>query len=144
MIDGRRLMMASRGGSGAQVVTGTFTGDGTISVSLSIGFAPDIAVISSDQDYSQSGWAGVGDIVIIKGDISFLGRHNATSATAIRAEGNPSMDGAYGSSSTAPTYAAYGTYSDGALTVTNKNNATGTVFVNGVTYSWVAVKYTTD
>lgn len=129
-------------GGGAQMVSGTFTGDGKINAALNIGFEPDIVEIVSSKDYAASGWAGVGDIVIIKNNISFIGRHNSTSATAVTVNANPNMDGAYGSSSTAPNYTPYGTYSSGTLTVSNKNDGVGTRFRSGVTYSWHAFKIT--
>lgn len=127
-------------GGGAQVKTGTFTGDGTINAALSIGFEPDIVVIASGQDYATSGWAGVGDIIIIKGNVSFIGRHNSATATAITANGNPNMGNAYGDTSTAPNYTPYGTYSGGTLSISNKNDGAGTRFGNGTTYTWYAVK----
>ena len=148
MIDGRRLMMASRGGgSGAQVVTGMFTGDQSSTVELNIGFKPDIIEIESDVDYYTTGWIGIGHAVIVKNNYAELLRHNNASTNGAITAVNAHLRGAYGeygdvgvSGSAMP----YGSYSDGIFTFKNTQNLASTQFINGKTYNWVAVKHTTD
>lgn len=129
-------------GSG-QVASGTFTGDGTINVTLSLGFAPDVVMIASGLDYTVAGWAGIGDAAFIKGVCTYLKRHNTTTATTPTTNGNstPGITGGdYGTQETASSYQAYATYADGNFTISNYSNGTGTKFINGHTYTWKAFK----
>lgn len=143
MMEIRRRMVQIMASGGAQVKTGTFTGNNSINVSLDIGFPPDVVVISSDQDYSQAGWAGIGHIVIAKGICSVAKRHPNDTATSPQLNVNGSQGttgGDYGTSGTAGNYQAYATYTDGIFAVSNYSNGVGTRFTSGVTYTWFAVK----
>lgn len=122
-------------------VNGTFTGDGTQSVSLNIGFAPSMLIINSGLDYSVTGWVGIGDIVFEKGRLAFDSYHSNDTVNAPTVQINEKVGGTYGdygSYSSAGTYRAYGEYSNGAFTVYTKGNAANMKFISGQAYSWKA------
>ena len=120
--------------------SGTFTGDGTSAKTLAIGVKPDILMIWADVDYSESGWSGVGQVVVRRGAMLAVNRHNGTTATT--ATNNyywlTSTSGDFGNASEAPSNTFYGTYSDGTLALTNKTSAEGTRFSSRRTYRWAA------
>ena len=142
MIEMRFRMMAMIGGNMTIHKHGTFTGDQTNSVTLPIGFAPDVLVIHADVDYYTSGWVGVGAVFVSKGMFSAVIRHNNTTAAlaASNAYGFKQNDGDYGISQNAAQYTFYGTYTDGNLTLTNSANSAGTQFINNMEYTWDAYK----
>lgn len=129
------------GGGSGSVKTGTFTGDGTASVSLDVGFEPDVIVIDSDLDFNTAGWQGIKCIVIAKGTLTVNFYHSSLTVTnktaysdAISANQNP-----WGSDARA--YRSYATYSDGTLLVTNKEPSNANVkLIEGQTYTWKAYK----
>ena len=129
-------------GGGSQVATGTFTADGSTSdASMNVGFEPDMVSIKCNLDYYTTGWAGMGNIIIVKNVLTAHARHNTTSVNGIQSSINASFDEShpYGLSTTS--YGTYGTYSNGIFTVTNNTKNAITRFVSGVTYTWAAVKY---
>lgn len=135
----RGLMMLMAGGAD-KIKTGTFTGDGTNSVQLNIGFEPDVVVIDSGIDYSVAGVAGILAITIAKGIVITNVTHNSTSATSFSGTLNvmkPTQD-PWGADS-ATTNQNYCTYSNGVLTITNATDGARTHFSNGQTFTWFAV-----
>jgi len=135
----RGLLMQMAGAN--KIATGTFTGDGTISVALNIGFEPDAVIIDSGLDYSVAGVAGILAISIAKGIVITNVTHNSTSITSFSGTLNvmkPSED-PWGADS-ATTNQNYCTYSDGVLTITNVTDGARTRFSNGQQFSWVAYK----
>lgn len=121
---------------------GTFVGNGKNSVTIPLGFEPDILIIHSAVDYYTSGWVGVGDVCVSKSMYSIVVRHNNTTVSYAVPNVYPfnQGDGDYGNSQNAPQYTFYGSYSDGNLTLTNKGNLAGTCFINGTEYTWDAYK----
>ena len=121
---------------------GTFTGDGTNSVALSLGFKPDFVYIWADVNYSESGWQGIGHVIVHRGDLIHTIRHASETATSSAGvtywltTGN----GDFGISNNAPTNGFYGSYSDGTLTLTNKSSSAQASFINSKTYKWVAFR----
>ena len=138
----RRGLMAMSSG-GLTTKTGTFTGDGTMNASLSIGFEPDIVLVESDVDYSVSGWQGVGHVFIWRGVTTGVKRHPNTTTTSATTNMNPFVDATYpyGRADTAGSYQIYCSYGDGVLSLTNKNDGVGTRYINGKTYNWTAIKF---
>ncbi|MBR4457588.1 MAG: hypothetical protein IKS31_01380 [Clostridia bacterium] len=63
----RLLMQIMGGGDVAQSISGSFTGDGTATVELDIGFEPDVIIIDSGIDYSTPGTKGLLMVAIAKG-----------------------------------------------------------------------------
>lgn len=121
--------------------SGTFTGDGNSSHAFSIGFKPDIFLVESDANYSTAGWAGIGHVLVRRGEYLVCIRHNNTTATTVTNTHNwlNETSGDFGNASEATQYAFYGTYADGTLTLTNKTDGAGTRFTNGRAYRWTAI-----
>lgn len=144
VIDIRRrlLMQMIGGGDVAQVKHGIFMGNGTPSVQIQTGFAPDVLIIESDVDYSQAGWTGIGHVVIAKGVMSLVMRHNSTStetaANNIYPIVNTGTD--YGDAEIAKQYCIYGNYSDGVIALDNYSVGVGVTFNSGRQYTWTAYK----
>lgn len=128
--------------SGAQALSGTFTGDGTSNtVDISCGFVPDVVIIVGNLTTDAS---LVGPMLIgIARDLCAVSIYDtSSSSTTVKTSySNFSIqdlnDATYG------TRESYATYSNGVLTVTNNtgSNAWG-YFASGVTYNYVLVKYT--
>lgn len=149
MIDGRRLMMASRGGgSGAQVVTGSFTGDGSnTSPQLSCGFYPDAIICHLDANtVVESSFVGsLFDVIVRNINATAIYDQNTTTTNVLNYS-TPFTQGMQNYSES--TYITRGLYAlvDGA-NITLKHN-TGSndfgKFVNGCTYHYTFIKYATD
>lgn len=118
--------------------SGTFTGNGTSTVALNIGFKPEAVAIKSNLDYTQTGWSGVGHVLLYRNVGSCIWRHNNTSASA--AGGTTFFFGnyEYGNPETTASYVLYAEYSDGVLTLKNSSPGAGTKFVNDIEYTWEA------
>lgn len=136
----RRMIMAMGGGDMAKVKSGTFTGDGTNSVTINLGFEPDVVVVDSDLDLSQAGWIGLKCAVIVKNVLTVNALHgndtttNASVYNHSIVPGNDAWGGSCGS------YRNYVTYSNGVVTVTNKSNNDSVKFISGQTYTWTVYK----
>lgn len=122
--------------------SGTFTGDGTSSVALPIGFEPDILIMDTPVAWDESGWSGTGILTIAKGIYTIATRHSTTNSATV---GNVvyifnSSDGDYGNSDNANAYAFYCSYSNGVFTIENKTPGNATRFISGNTYTWKAYK----
>lgn len=138
----RRMLMQMVGGSMSQHKSGNFTGDGTSSVALQIGFEPDVIVISAPVDWNSSGWAGAGLVGIAKGIFTCGARHSSTGIANVGyiVYCLDATTGDYGNAETAPNGAYYGSYSNGAFTITNSAPANGNRFMSGTVYTWDAYK----
>lgn len=133
-------MQMMGGGDVAQSKSGSFTGDGTITTVLDIGFEPDVIVIDSGIDYTTPSAQGLLMVAIAKGKFTLNFYHNST--TDVTSHNYPfdiiSGTDSWGADSGA--FRNYCIYSDGVLTVTNKTNHANVVFINGQTYNWTAYK----
>lgn len=130
------------GGGGTNVSTGTFTGDDTISASFNVAFEPDIVIINSGLSPSGTDWRGTKALCIAKGifSVNFC-KANTTATTVSQYAGLINEnDDPWGNDLS--NYVYGGSYSNGVLTVTCKLNNVRGYFMNGVTYSYTAVKYT--
>lgn len=142
----RRLMRLMASGGNAKKVTGTFTGDGdSSSVSLNIGFEPDVVFISCGYDatnYATAGWTGCAFVCIFKDDCSLIIRHATNTSTSAGMVLNAFMGGTYGAFgnlSDAPAASVYGEYSNGVLNIINKSpNQSSVKFIANETYTWTA------
>ena len=126
-------------GGANKIASGTFTGDGTKSVQLNIGFEPDVVVIDSGLDYSVAGIAGVLAISIAKGSVIANVTHNNTGSTTYSGTLNVMKlsEDKWGADS-AGVNMTYCTYSDGVLTINNYTDGERTRFSNGQTFAWFA------
>lgn len=124
----------------ATIKSGTFTGDGTINVSLPIGFEPDGVIITTDVDWTVAGWTGIITAILIKGVCGLDYCHTGNTATNAQNYGrqlkltdDPWAVGA-------GTYMPNGTYTNGVLNVSNNTNTPSQTYANGRTYTWTAYK----
>ena len=128
-------------GYGADVKHGTFVGEGKVTTEFYVGFKPDIVYVSNGYPFAQSGWAGIGACVIIRGLFCAHGRHNNTSTTSANTMFAGITDAVpeYGSKSASFTY---GSYDDetGEFTISNGTNNVAYFFTEGATYNWTAIK----
>lgn len=133
----RRLFMQMIGGGDvAQSKSGSFTGDGTFSVQLPIGFEPDVIVIDSGIDYSTPSQNGLLSVVIVRGVMTINYYHNSDTDIVghnynaqIKSDQDP-FGGNVGA------FRSYAIYSNGVLTITSKNSGNNQRFIDGVQYSW--------
>ena len=126
---------------GTDIKHGTFVGEGKVTTKFYVGFKPDIVYASNDYLFAESGWAGIGTLVIIRNLLCAHGRHNNTSASYLNAMLARLTDDSpeYGSKSASFTY---GLYDDktGEFTISNGTNNSAYFFVEGATYNWTAIK----
>ena len=131
-------------GGNARMATGTFTNNDTSTVSLNIGFKPDVVYISCGYagKHSQSGWTGCAFMIIVKDETVAYYRHNNDTTTSTSVGLNTNVggtNGEYGNNSTAPSGASYATYNNGILTIENKSpTQVYTHFMADETYTWIA------
>lgn len=124
------------GGGSAQTETGTFTGDGSITASISCPFAPDLIYVHGDLT-SDPSLRGVVSFVVIKDTMIFCSSDSSTSSTAENMlDVSHSVTG-YSHGSSYP----HAAYSNGTLTIDMVQSSSGTKFASGVTYSYQLVKW---
>lgn len=127
---------ASGGGGSAQTETGTFTGDGSITASISCPFAPDLIYVHGDLT-SDPSLRGVVSFVVIKDTMIFCSSDSSTSSTAENMlDVSHSVTG-YSHGSSYP----HAAYSNGTLTIDMVQSSSGTKFASGGTYSYQLVKW---
>lgn len=127
---------ASGGGGSAQTETGTFTGDNSITASISCPFAPDLIYVHGDLT-SDPSLRGVVSFVVIKDTMIFCSSDSSTSSTAENMlDVSHSVTG-YSHGASYP----HAAYSNGTLTIDMVQNSSGTRFASGVTYSYKLVGY---
>ena len=121
------------GGGGSRTVTGTFVGDGTITVQISCSFAPDSIYVYGDLS-SDPSLRGVVSITIIKDTEAVITTDSSTSSfQEVLFAASHSITG-YG-----PSDAPHATYSNGTLTIDMVTNTSQLRFASGVTYSYELV-----
>lgn len=125
----------------AQAKSGTFTGDGTATVQIDIGFEPDCIIVDSGISTGTAGTQGLLCVALVKGSLSINYYHNSSTDTSERTYNKRinSNDEPWGGDGGA--YRSIASYSNGVFTVSNKtlNNA-NVYFINNQTYSWTAYK----
>ena len=101
--------------------SGTFMGNGTASVTIDMGFEPDVVIIDSGHRYNNPGFAGLMQAILIKGIIITNICHQSDTATNSLMYGNPIGEGqdVWGYKETPVSNTSYALYSNGQLTLTN-------------------------
>ena len=130
------------GGGSGNVKTGSFVGDGTKEVNLSVEFEPDVIVINSGLDPSQSGYTGLIVVAIAKNVFTVNNTHNSDTDTQnARTIYGSLLNKGWGSNAVGA-YRNIATYANGILNVTNAtaNPQLQYRFIEGQTYTWVAYK----
>lgn len=132
------IVLPSTGGGGGsvQTATGTFTGSGTITETISCSFAPDLILVHGDLSNDVS-LRGVVYMNIVKDMEVIAICDGSTSAyqPAVYVEG-------YGITGYGDSSNPHATYSNGTLTLDMVNNTSSTRFNSSVTYSYKLVKWT--
>lgn len=130
------------GGGSGSVKTGSFVGDGTKEVDLSIEFEPDVIIIDSGLDPSQSGYIGLIVVAIVKNVFTINNTHNGkTDTNNARTIYGSLLNKGWGNTAVG-TYRNIATYANGVLNVTNAtaNPQLQYRFIEGQTYTWKAYK----
>ena len=134
--------LASGYGGGGSVKTGTFVGDGTKEVDLSIEFEPDVIIIDSGLDPSQSGYTGLIVVAIVKNVFTVNNTHSSDTDTQnARTIYGSLLNKGWGNTAIGA-YRNIATYANGILNVTNAtaNPSLQYRFIDGQTYTWKAYK----
>ena len=123
-----------------KIKQGTFIGDGTINVSLNVGFEPDYVIVERE---SKILTIGMQNVSIIKGRAVYnsICYTSSSSGLVTICYGTyiSENDDVWGHSSTS-TYRSYATYANGILTISNNTNSTRSSFISGDKYTWIAIK----
>lgn len=130
------------GGGSGSVKTGSFVGDGTKEVDLSIEFEPDVIIIDSGLDPSQSGYTGLIVVAIAKNVFTANNTHNSDTDTQNARTIYGSLLNKGWGTTTVGAYRNIATYASGILKVTNATNNPSAqyCFINGQAYTWTAYK----
>lgn len=124
----------------AQIKTGTYTGQGSISATFNIGFEPDMFIITRD---SRTPTAGIQIVVLVKGYAVYNSIYYTYSGSLKSISyGNyiSENDNVWGYKDSLDAYLSYATYSDGVLTLTNSTTNGRFNFISDDDYSWIAIK----
>ena len=125
-----------QGGTPIKTKTGTITGDGTTTVTISCDFEPDLIYVYGDMSASASN-RGVVSITILKDTFRYMSSDTSTSNTTESLTAyNHSISG-YGDSTD-----MHATYSNGTLTIDTVSNTSARRFRSGQTYNYRLVKWT--
>lgn len=123
------------GGSSVQTSTGTFTGSGTTSATISCSFAPDLIWVYGDLSGDPS-LRGVITFVIIKDTAIFVTVDGSTSSYSPTLYEDASGITGYGDSAT-----PHATYSSNTLTLDMVTSSSSTRFNSSATYQYKFVKW---
>lgn len=135
--DGYIVLPSTGGGGGsAQTATGTFTGSGSITQSISCSFAPDLICVHGDLSGDPS-LRGVITFAIIKDTSVLVTVDGSTSSYSPTLHEDTYGIIGYGDVST-----PHATYSSGTLTLDMATNSSSTRFASGITYNYKLVKWT--
>ena len=129
--------------SSAKSKSGTFTGDGTKSVDLQIGFEPDVIVIDSGLHTNVAGPVGLYLVTLVKNIFTLNATHNSTTDTnSGRTMYGQLIGYGWGSIGTIGAYRNIASYNNGVLTISNATNSPSEQyrFIEGQTYTWTAYK----
>lgn len=124
----------------AQSASGTFVGNGTSTISLPIGFEPDVVIVTViGYDPTEAGWVGEWGMCICKNKFGMDARHNSSSGTTLNNTINYRYGGEFPSyGATDGYYQIYGSYDNGSFTISNSSKTVLTSFISGATYTWEA------
>lgn len=130
------LVVNVSSGTSVKTASGTFSGDGSRDISFTCNFEPDVIYWTSDPGTSSS--TGVVAGIIVRGMMAAARyRNNSTSNS------HYAMIDITGMNTAGSSYSFRATYSNSTVTLYSFSSNARTYFVNGRTYSWQAVKYTT-
>lgn len=130
------LVVNVTSGTSVKTASGTFSGDGSRDISFTCNFEPDVIYWTSDPGTSSS--TGVVAGIIVRGMMAAARyRNNSTSNS------HYAMIDITGMNTAGSSYSFRATYSNSTVTLYSFSSNARTYFVNGRTYSWQAVKYTT-
>ena len=133
--------MAQMAGS-AKSKSGTFTGDGTKTTALQIGFEPDVIIINSGLPTNVAGPVGLYMVAIAKNVFTLNASHNSTTDTnAARTMFGQLYNSGWGDG-TLGSYRNNATYENGVLTISNTTASPSAqyYFIEGHSYTWTAYK----
>lgn len=128
--------------SSAKSKNGTFTGNGTKTVTLQIGFEPDVIIINSGLPLNAAGPVGLYMVAIAKNVFTLNASHNSTTDINATRTMFGQLYGTGWGNNTLGAYRNTATYGNGVLTVTNITNSPGAqyLFIEGQEYTWTAYK----
>lgn len=126
----------------AQSKSGTFLGDGTKEVALTVGFEPDVIIIDTGLPLNVEGPVGLYAVAIAKNKFSLNTTHNSTTDTQQRTIFGQLLNAGWGNTTTLGAYRSMAVYQGGVLTVTNvtANPSQQYRFIDGQEYTWTAYK----
>lgn len=125
-----------------QSKTGTFLGDGTKEVALSVGFEPDVIIIDSGLSTAAAGPVGLYIVAIAKNQFTLNVTHNSvTDTNAARTIFGQLLNSGWGDRNLGA-YRNKAVYQGGILTVTNvtANPSEQYRFIDEQEYTWTAYK----
>lgn len=138
MMELRRMVMAQMAGA-SKIKTGSFTGNGSITASINIGFEPDVLVITRD---SRVLTPSIQNVIFVKGRcVCNVICYTSSGEAKTLCYGTPIRENEdeWGNDTT-DSYKSIGAYSDGVFTVGNKTNGARSYFNFGDNYTWFAYK----
>lgn len=124
--------------SGAQTTTGTFTGGGGITQSISCSFAPDLIYVHGDLS-SDPSLRGVASVIIIKNTALYVISDGSSSASQQSLWQTATNITDY--NETNQLNEPYATYSNGTLSFNMVENTSSARFNASITYSYMLIKW---
>lgn len=138
--DGYIVLPSTGGGGGAaQTATGTFTGSGNITQSISCSFVPDLIYVHGDLS-SDLSLRGVESVIIIKNTALYVISDGSSSDSQQTLWKTTTNITSY--NETNQLNEPYATYSNGTLSFDMVENTSSARFNSSVTYSYKLVKWT--
>lgn len=137
LVNGSQVTGTGHGGTPVKTKTGTVTGGGTTTMTISCDFEPDLIYVYGDMSDSASN-RGIVSIAIVKDTVIYVSNDSSTS--------NTNENGAYiahGISGYGSTSNVHATYSNETLTLDTVTNSSAYRFRSGQTYNYRLVKWTT-
>lgn len=135
----RRGLMAQMANA-AQIKTGIYTGQGSVSAAFNIGFEPDLFIITRD---SINPAPGMQNVALIKAHTVYNSLYYTGGGVLKIASYSNYIyedDDAWGYKDDLAGFVSYATYSDGVLTLTNISSNSRCVFIDNDTYTWIAIR----
>lgn len=132
------IVLPSTGGGGAQITTGTFTGGGGNTQSISCSFVPDLIYVHGDLS-SDPSLRGVDSVIIIKNTAFYVISDGASSASEQALWWEATNITGY--NETNQLGEPYATYSNGTLSFNMVENTSSARFNASITYSYTLIKW---
>lgn len=136
MIRRRLMVLTEKEMENMRMDTGSFVGDGTVSVYITLDYEPDIIyIIREDRDLPGAvAAAGIYALVIVRDIVAQTSyASNASSGSSSNGGYTYDISGLYGDTT------KYAVYADGILTVSA--SPAQRQWANGVTYNWKTIKW---